>query len=165
MATMLGRCQKKHLARTYGVSNLEIEDEFLETLARKSGRLLKGGEPDFNGVARMVLNDFLRGKIPWHMPPPKIDTETDVVDGREGRLGEMTGMKRKRDADDVGDDAEGPSAETEGNPNDDAGAEEDDSFEGFGHDESDEEQDEAEDEDEVNHDQEDEDDDGSGSGG
>jgi nuclear GTP-binding protein len=155
MATMLARCQKKHLARTYGMSTWESEDDFLETLARKSGRLLKGGEPDFDGVARMVLNDFLRGKIPWHMPPPKTDTENGI-EGGEGKLGEVTGMKRKRDADDNGDDVKGPGAETEGNSTDDAA--DDDSFEGFGQDEADEDQDG--DQDEADHDQENDDDDG-----
>ncbi len=79
--------------------------EFLSILARKGGRLLKGGEPDVDGAAKMVLNDFLRGKIPWFTPPPKKqgkeeadDAATaEVVEGREGRLGEMPG-KRKVDA-------------------------------------------------------------------
>ena len=35
-----------HLARTYEVSGYKSHVEFLELLARKSGRLLKGGEPD-----------------------------------------------------------------------------------------------------------------------
>jgi nuclear GTP-binding protein len=122
VATMLARCQKRHIERTYSISTWKSEDDFLETLARKSGRLLKGGEPDFDGVARMVLNDFLRGKIPWHMPPPKTDTEPDALGGREGKLGEMTG-KRKRDADDDGDEVEA----------EDVTAAED-SFEGFGQD-------------------------------
>jgi len=39
-------------------------------LARKSGRLLRGGDPDVDAVAKMVLNDFLRGKVPWFTPPP-----------------------------------------------------------------------------------------------
>jgi len=53
-------------------------------------------------VAKMVLNDFLRGKIPWFSPPPRKQGETEgeavenVVAGREGRLGEMPG-KRKVD--------------------------------------------------------------------
>jgi nuclear GTP-binding protein len=73
--------------------------EFLELLARKAGRLLHGGEPDVDGVAKMVLNDFLRGKIPWFTPPPLLDGAEDKetgVEGRSGRLGEM-GKKRKRD--------------------------------------------------------------------
>jgi nuclear GTP-binding protein len=167
MATMLARCQKKHLARTYGMTTWESEDDFLETLARKSGRLLKGGEPDFDGVARMVLNDFLRGKIPWHMPPPKADG-AEAIEGRDGRLGEMTGMKRKRDAADNGEEVEGTGVEVEGNAKDDDAAG-DDSFEGFGQ-ETDEDQDEAdEDQDEGDDspgDKDDEDDDDeSGSGG
>ncbi|KAI6867814.1 nuclear/nucleolar GTP-binding protein [Hortaea werneckii] len=52
---------------------------FLELLARKGGRLLKGGEADVDGVAKMVLNDFLRGKIPWFSPPPSSSSATKVT--------------------------------------------------------------------------------------
>jgi len=77
--------------------------EFLELLARKGGRLLHGGEPDVDGVAKMVLNDFLRGKIPWFTPPPILEgAEEKGIEGREGRLGEM-GKKRKRDDQSVAD--------------------------------------------------------------
>lgn len=31
---------------------------------------LQGGEPDINTVARMVLNDFQRGKLPYFVKPP-----------------------------------------------------------------------------------------------
>ena len=34
-------------------------------------RFLKGGEPDVNTVAKMILNDFQRGKLPYFVPPPK----------------------------------------------------------------------------------------------
>ncbi|CAI6336025.1 unnamed protein product [Periconia digitata] len=66
-------------------------------LCRKQGRLLKGGEADLDAVARIVLNDWIRGKIPWFTPPPDKDGETSVkgIDGREGKLGEMS-RKRKR---------------------------------------------------------------------
>lgn len=52
----------------------------------------------------MVLNDFLRGKIPWFTPPPIVEGEAVAkgVEGREGRLGEM-GKKRKREDDDAAD--------------------------------------------------------------
>ncbi|RMY24555.1 hypothetical protein D0867_01308 [Hortaea werneckii] len=52
---------------------------FLELLARKGGRLLKGGEADVDGVAKMVLNDFLRGKIPWFSPPPSSSSAMKVT--------------------------------------------------------------------------------------
>lgn len=46
-------------------------DAFLEILARKTGKLLKGGEPDRETVAKMVLNDWIRGKIPFFVRPPE----------------------------------------------------------------------------------------------
>lgn len=58
------------MERLYEVKNYETHIEFLELLARKAGRLLKGGEPDVDAVAKMVLNDFVRGKLPWFTPPP-----------------------------------------------------------------------------------------------
>ncbi|KAA8648943.1 hypothetical protein EYZ11_002407 [Aspergillus tanneri] len=94
---ILKRVQPKHLDRTYGVKNAEDPIEFLSILARKGGRLLRGGEPDLDGVAKMVINDFLRGKIPWYTPPPYIPVKDgEKIEGREGRLGEM-GRKRKLD--------------------------------------------------------------------
>ena len=35
--------------------------QLLEMLARKSGRLIPGGEPDIDGVAKVVLHDFMGG--------------------------------------------------------------------------------------------------------
>jgi len=100
---MMERCQSKHIERTYGFKDWKSDEDFLETLARKSGRLLKGGEADLDAVARMVLSDFLRGRVPWYVPPPKKEGEEgqgDGLEGREGRLGEMkSGSKRKRDED------------------------------------------------------------------
>lgn len=91
---MLKKCERKHLERTYeikGWTRFEDEEsnesllerasiEFIELIARKQGRLLKGGEPDESGVAKQVLNDFNRGKIPWFVPPPKDEEERDGED-------------------------------------------------------------------------------------
>lgn len=35
------------------------------------GKLGKGGEPDLNTAAKMVLYDWQRGKIPFFTPPPE----------------------------------------------------------------------------------------------
>lgn len=97
VAAMLSRCQKRHIERTYGIKDWKDEDDFLEILARKSGRLLKGGDADADGVAKMVLNDFLRGRIPWYVAPAKTDGTETPMEGREGALGEMNvSLKRKR---------------------------------------------------------------------
>jgi len=110
---VLKRTQTKHIERTYDIKASEYNDdpiEFLSILARKGGRLLKGGEADVDGVAKMVLNDFLRGKIPWFSPPPRkegtvpaVSDQETGIEGREGRLGEMPGKrKREDDADKIG---------------------------------------------------------------
>ena len=105
ISAVMRRAQTRHLERTYEVKYSDYNNdatEFLSILARKGGRLLRGGEPDLDGVAKMVLNDFLRGKIPWFSAPPKKDgaaesgEEKELVEGREGRLGEMPGKGRKR---------------------------------------------------------------------
>ncbi|GAB1310567.1 GTPase required for pre-60S ribosomal subunit nuclear export and maturation [Madurella fahalii] len=94
---VLKKVKTHHMERTYELKGWKDHIEFLELLARKAGRLLKGGEPDVDGVAKMVLNDFMRGKIPWFTPAPAIEGGDDaVIEGREGRFGEMP-KKRKRD--------------------------------------------------------------------
>ncbi|KAI0380353.1 nucleolar GTP-binding protein [Hypomontagnella monticulosa] len=94
---LLSKVKQHHMERTYEIKGWNDHIHFLELLARKGGRLLKAGEPDVDGVAKMVLNDFMRGKIPWFTPPPTTEGEEGKgIDGREGRLGEMP-KKRKRD--------------------------------------------------------------------
>jgi nuclear GTP-binding protein len=67
---LLARVNHKHIVRTYGIPEWEDANDFCEKLARKSGKLLKKGEPDLNTVGRMVLCDFQRGKLPWFTQPP-----------------------------------------------------------------------------------------------
>ena len=96
---VLNKVKPHHMERTYELKGWKDHIHFLEMLARKGGRLLKGGEPDVDGVAKMVLNDFMRGKIPWFTPAPEREVgEADTMEGREGRYGEMS-KKRKRDED------------------------------------------------------------------
>lgn len=100
---VLAKCKQQHLERTYEITGWTNSTEFCEMLARKGGRLLKGGEADMDGVAKMVLNDFMRGKIPWFTPCPKMTEEEEAknviaLKGREGRLGEM---RKKRSAEEM----------------------------------------------------------------
>jgi nuclear GTP-binding protein len=145
MSTMLSKCQERHIERTYGIKGWSDEDAFLEMMARKGGRLLKGGEPDIEAVARMILSDFLRGKIPWYVPPPKANPDGEEgtgevkegLKGRQGRLGEMRSGsgKRKRADEDVGNEDEisdiGSVVDT------DADEEDQDAFGGLDNDEAD----------------------------
>lgn len=123
---VLAKTKPQHIERTYQLKGYKDHIEFLELLARKGGRLLHGGEPDVDGVAKMVLNDFLRGKIPWFTPPPILEgPEEKGVEGRDGRLGEM-GRKRKREDESVADTSVADVA-SEAQTADDV----DDEFEGF----------------------------------
>lgn len=134
---VLGRCKRHHLERTYQIKNWTEDSrpfeeksekervtesiEFLEMLARKGGRLLKGGEADMDGVAKMVLNDFLRGKIPWFSAPPKAEGEEVLESKKEGSRDEKLGITHKRKLGEM-------QAEQEDDEDED---EEDDDFEGF----------------------------------
>ena len=92
---VLKKTKPQYIERTYGIKGYTNHIDFLELLARKGGRLIKGGEADVDGVAKMVLNDFLRGKIPWYTPPPEADgEEVKGIEGRKGTLGEMGGQMR-----------------------------------------------------------------------
>ena len=97
---VLQKVKEHHMERTYQLKGWTNHIEFLELLARKGGRLLKGGEPDVDGVAKMVLNDFMRGKIPWFTPAPAYEgtEESKNMEGREGRFGEMRKRKHEEDA-------------------------------------------------------------------
>merc|ERR1712062_748874 len=49
--------------------------EFLAKLAIQLGKLKKGGVPDRNLAARIVLNDWNSGKLKYFTHPPQITTE------------------------------------------------------------------------------------------
>ena len=97
--TLMSRVKPVYLARTY---NLEIPesgdpfdpDEVLDKLARMKGRLLKGGEPDLDGVAKILLSDWVRGKIPYFVPPPERPEEVNKVEEAK-RKREEAKEKRK----------------------------------------------------------------------
>lgn len=95
---VLERCKPHHLERTYDIRGWDNDAaRFLELLARKGGKLLKGGEVDETAVSKMVLNDFMRGKIPWFCPLKGDENagESSAEARLRGRLGEMR-MKRDR---------------------------------------------------------------------
>lgn len=67
--TVLERVRHEHLEKTYQVKDWTTATEFLEKVAFRSGKLLKKGDPDISIVARMILNDFQRGKLPYYVIP------------------------------------------------------------------------------------------------
>ncbi|XP_066137803.1 nucleolar GTP-binding protein 2 [Euwallacea fornicatus] len=74
IAAVLERVKKDYIIKTYKVEDWKDSIDFLEKMAQRSGRLLKGGEPDISSVAKMILNDWQRGKLPFFVCPPGFET-------------------------------------------------------------------------------------------
>ena len=70
IATVLSRVKPEYIKRTYNLESWRNADDFLAQLSARMGKLLRGGEPDLDTSAKMVLNDWIRGKIPFFVPPP-----------------------------------------------------------------------------------------------
>lgn len=116
---LLERVRVEYVERTYGLDHREggWQGEsgatiLLTAIAKKSGKLLKGGEPDQEAAAKMVLSDWIRGKIPFFVPPPakptqegeevvtEVTSETrEVMEEQERALGEVLGEKRVKGVD------------------------------------------------------------------
>mmetsp|Transcript_247 Transcript_247/g.562 ORF Transcript_247/g.562 Transcript_247/m.562 type:complete len:763 (-) Transcript_247:204-2492(-) len=70
---VLSRVKKQYLIQRYKLdADTEWEDGegFLTILANKMGKLFKGGDPDLDTTARIVLYDWQRGRIPFFTMPP-----------------------------------------------------------------------------------------------
>lgn len=67
---ILKRVDLDFLRKHYKLPDWEDSIDFLEQLARRMGKLSKGGQPDTNTTARMVLNDWQRGRLPYYVSPP-----------------------------------------------------------------------------------------------
>uniref|UniRef100_A0A1L8DHP3 Nucleolar GTP-binding protein 2 n=1 Tax=Nyssomyia neivai TaxID=330878 RepID=A0A1L8DHP3_9DIPT len=76
---VLKRVRPEYIGRMYRVTKWEDTQDFLEQLAKKTGKLLKGGEPDVAVVARMVLNDWQRGKLPFYIVPEGYEVPTGAA--------------------------------------------------------------------------------------
>jgi len=101
---VMKRVKKDYMARTYRLSkpwDWTTTSDFLERVARQSGKLLKGGEPDLNTVGKMILNDWQRGKIPYfslptgcELPPTLDNTISNVKLCNDGSAEETEVVKQ-----------------------------------------------------------------------
>lgn len=86
---ILARARPQYIERLYGVKAAAPEEctEFLERLALRLGRLLKGNEPDIRSVAKIMLHDWQNGKIPYFCLPPALEKEES--EGSKGESAEV----------------------------------------------------------------------------
>jgi len=77
--SVLERCDSNVLMQVYQIAEFSNTEEFLFLVAKKSGKLKKGGVPDLEQAARLVLQDWNGGKIPFYMQPPKQENDDDEI--------------------------------------------------------------------------------------
>lgn len=65
---IIQKAGKTIIEKTY---NMHFEDttDFISKLAHRLGKLLKNGKPNIEVVSKMILHDWLRGKIPYYTVP------------------------------------------------------------------------------------------------
>uniref|UniRef100_A0A8C9UQX8 Nucleolar GTP-binding protein 2 n=1 Tax=Spermophilus dauricus TaxID=99837 RepID=A0A8C9UQX8_SPEDA len=77
IGAVLERAKPEYISKTYKIDSWENAEDFLGKLAFRTGKLLKGGEPDLRTVGKMVLNDWQRGRIPFFVKPPNAEPPAD----------------------------------------------------------------------------------------
>lgn len=60
IAPILERVKPEYIQKCYHVSDWDGHVDFLNKIAMRSGKLLKGGECDIHGIAINVINDWQR---------------------------------------------------------------------------------------------------------
>lgn len=68
---ILKRCSISKLMALYNLPSFDDTHTFLELMAQKRGKLMKGGEPNVDAAARSVLQDWNTGKVPFFAAPPR----------------------------------------------------------------------------------------------
>ena len=65
------RCPAKQLMGIYKVPGFEGTDQLLQHIALARGKLKKGGSVDVQAAAKLVLQDWNDGRIPFYTMPPQ----------------------------------------------------------------------------------------------
>lgn len=92
---LLARCSQRSLMMAYAIPAFPSNDEsiFLGMIAKKYGKLLKGGIPDKVAAARCVLHDWNNGKVPFYTSPP-VEAE-EATRGMDSKI--MTSLGKEFD--------------------------------------------------------------------
>jgi nuclear GTP-binding protein len=74
LQAIMDRCPQGYLMQLYNISTFKKGDatSFLALVARASGKLKKGGTPNIDQAARVVLHDWNNGKIKYYCKAPSI---------------------------------------------------------------------------------------------
>lgn len=95
----------EHIAAQYKIPKdaWKTSLELMEVIARKAGRLLKGGDPCLRSAAITLINDFQRGRLPHYVAPPELKEESEVAE-QEATTATVEGVDEvKQDMEAVGE--------------------------------------------------------------
>ncbi|XP_040446114.1 guanine nucleotide-binding protein-like 3 [Falco naumanni] len=67
---ILNHCSKQQVMMYYTIPDFRNTEEFLTLLAQKRGMLKKGGVPDIENIAKLLLCDWTGAKVSYHSQPP-----------------------------------------------------------------------------------------------
>eukprot|EP00727_Mastigamoeba_balamuthi_P003249 m51a1_g12921 putative guanine nucleotide-binding protein (586) ;mRNA; r:689-3179 len=85
---LIARAPRAQLLAAYKIPEFDSPAEFLSALARRRGKVLKGGIPDVEAAARIVLGDVAGGRLPYWVEPPQrgdgVMLEAAIVDSAAG---------------------------------------------------------------------------------
>ncbi|KPM02872.1 guanine nucleotide-binding protein-like protein 3-like protein [Sarcoptes scabiei] len=76
--TILNKVNRGKLKEIYEIDHFENVEQFLQSLAKRFGKISKGGKLDLIAVAKKILNDWNCGRIKYYTVPPDSSTESDV---------------------------------------------------------------------------------------
>ena len=75
VAEIVRRCPAKQLMEIYKVPAFKGAEDFLQHIGQARGKLKKGGTVDVQAAAKMVLQDWNDGRIPYYTLPTARVTE------------------------------------------------------------------------------------------
>ncbi|KAL3143308.1 hypothetical protein ABBQ38_002148 [Trebouxia sp. C0009 RCD-2024] len=75
VSEIVKRCPAKQLMGIYKVPAFDSTDQFLHHIALARGKLKKGGTVDVQAAAKVVLQDWNDGRIPFYTMPPQREAQ------------------------------------------------------------------------------------------
>lgn len=75
VSEIVKRCPAKQLMSIYKIASFSTTDEFLQHIAQHRGKLKKGGTSDLQAAAKIVLQDWNDGRIPYYTMPPQREAQ------------------------------------------------------------------------------------------
>jgi len=103
VSPILDKVRREHVAAQYGIpkdgdGTWKNSTDLLEKLAKKRGRLLKGGEPCLRSAAIYIVDDYQRGRLPHFVAPPELkENEQEAISTSKVTLEGIKGVEQKLD--------------------------------------------------------------------